>query len=144
MLSNYWQKLGILLTVLVIMITAILTVNAQTRDVSPFGEIRDVSASDPYYDALRNVVERYGLKVGYPDGTFQGNQFLKRREFVIYMNDALNQLEFPTAATGEANILADDVEEIATRLSNEHHSIEEELAQIKARLDQLERKAARN
>lgn len=131
----------VVIAILVMVITVLFTVNSQAGDVTPVEGGGDVSTSDPYYDALRNVVERYGINVGYPDGTFKGNQFLTRAEFVDYMNDALNQATQLTAApTGDASLLANDVEKVTATLSSEHHSLKGELAQIKARLEQLERK----
>ncbi|NER39563.1 MAG: S-layer homology domain-containing protein [Oscillatoria sp. SIO1A7] len=56
---------------------------------------RDVSPSDPYFLALKNLVEEYGLdNLGFSDGcrpvfdhrTFRGDLPLKRGDFVIYFD----------------------------------------------------------
>lgn len=140
-MAKIFRQFVFILAILVMVSTAMLTVNAQVLHVSPLDGIGDVSPSDPYYDALRNVIDRYGVNVGYPDGTFKGNQALTRSEFVLYVHDALQQAtEFLSASSGDASLIANDVEKVTATLFSEHHSIQGELAQIKARMEQLERK----
>ena len=61
--------------------------------VTNVGQLRDVSPGDWAYEALRNLVERYGCIAGYPDGTFRGNRAMTRYEFAAGLNACLNQLE---------------------------------------------------
>lgn len=62
----------------------------QTTNVD---QLRDVQPSDWAYQALRSLVERYGLITGYPDGTFRGNRPLSRYEFAATLQRALDLLE---------------------------------------------------
>lgn len=55
--------------------------------------LRDVSATDWAYQALQELVERYGCLVGYPDQTFRGNRALSRWEFAAGLNACLNEIE---------------------------------------------------
>ena len=61
--------------------------------VTNIGQLRDVSPGDWAYEALRNLVERYGCIAGYPDGTYRGNRALSRYEFAAGLNACLNQIE---------------------------------------------------
>lgn len=54
---------------------------------------QDVQPTDWAYQSLRSLVERYGLLVGFPDGTFQGNRALTRDEFAAAISQALNLLK---------------------------------------------------
>src|SRR5688572_25951607 len=132
-MGKIFKQFVVIIAILVMVATAMLTANAQVPHVSPRDGIGDVSPSDHYYDALRNIVDRYGINVGYPDGTFKGNQSLSRGEFVIYMNDVFHDFTvLLQAPIGDVDLLADDMEKITARLSNEHQSIEGELTKIKA------------
>ncbi|MBC7825576.1 MAG: S-layer homology domain-containing protein, partial [Candidatus Parcubacteria bacterium] len=51
---------------------------AQVTSVS---QLSDIKPSDWAFQALQALVERYGVIVGYPDGTFRGNRPLTRFEF---------------------------------------------------------------
>ncbi|MCP2730804.1 iron uptake porin [Limnofasciculus baicalensis] len=68
------------------------TSNSQGQ-VTNIGQLRDVSPGDWAYEALRNLVERYGCIAGYPDGTYRGNRALSRYEFAAGLNACLNQIE---------------------------------------------------
>jgi hypothetical protein len=54
----------------------------------------DVKSSDDYYQALENLVNRWGCIGGYPDGTFRGQQPLTRGDFVVMLDACLNQVQF--------------------------------------------------
>jgi S-layer homology domain len=53
-----------------------------------FGELGD--PSNPYYEAVRSLVERYGIDVSLPDGTIRPNEPLTRGDFMVYLNQGLN------------------------------------------------------
>jgi hypothetical protein len=64
---------------------------AQVRSVN---ELSDVRPTDWAYQTLQALSERYGVAIGYPDGTFRGNQALTRNEFaaaVARVLDAISQ-----------------------------------------------------
>jgi hypothetical protein len=108
--------------------------------VTSIQQIPDVSEKDSYYEALRNLIERYGVDVTFPDKTFKGNQPLTRGDFIVYLNDALLQIERLTAPPSYAH--EGNVSLLINELANEYRSFDTELAQIKKRLNDLERKVA--
>ena len=55
--------------------------------------LRDVAPTDWAYEALSNLVNRYGCITGFPDRTFRGSQPLSRYEFAAGLNSCLNQIE---------------------------------------------------
>lgn len=67
--------------------------------VTSVNQLRDVSPRDFAYNALRNLVERYGCIEGYPDGTFRGNTTLTRFEFAAALNACLQSIETIVATT---------------------------------------------
>jgi len=75
------------------------------------------------YQALSNLVERYGCVAGYPDGTFRGKKPLSRWEAAALLNACLDRI---TEVTDELR-----------RLMKE---FEKELAVLKGRVDGLEAK----
>ncbi|ELR97047.1 iron uptake porin [Gloeocapsa sp. PCC 73106] len=95
-------------------------------------DLRDVSPGDWAYEALTNLVERYGCIVGYPDQTFRGDRSLSRYEFAAGLNACLEQIERLVEAS--AAITREDLETL-NRLSRE---FEPELAALGARVDNLE------
>lgn len=62
---------------------------AQVRSVS---QLSDVQPSDYYFQSLQSLIERYGVNVAYPDGTFRPYRAMTRGEFAIFLNTALNSL----------------------------------------------------
>ncbi|HBE20131.1 MAG TPA: S-layer protein [Cyanobacteria bacterium UBA11149] len=63
------------------------------EQVTSVSQLSDVSPGDWAYEALRNLVERYGCIAGYPDGTFRGNRAMTRYEFAAGLNACLQQIE---------------------------------------------------
>jgi hypothetical protein len=114
---------------------AIASENYLTQ-VTNVSQLRDVQPGDWAYEALRNLVERYGCIVGYPNSTFGGNQALSRYEFAAGLNACLQQME-RLIATSE-QVLREDLETLQ-RLTQE---FEAELATIAGRVDNLEGRVA--
>ena len=119
------------------------TIKSPQLDVEPMGQVtnvdqlRDVSPGDWAFEALRNLVERYGCIEGYPDQTYRGDRALTRYEFAAGLNSCLNSIERLIAAGG-GNLSPEDLERLQ-RLSQE---FEAELATLGARVDNLEGRAA--
>jgi len=95
-------------------------------------DLRDVSPDDWAYQALANLVERYGCIVGYPDQTFRGNRW----EFAAGLNACLNVME--RLIQDGVGVLREDIDKLK-RLVQE---FETELAALGARVDNLEQRVA--
>ncbi|MFM8660442.1 MAG: iron uptake porin [Cyanobium sp.] len=92
----------------------------QVTSVSQFSDVRP---TDWAYQALSNLVERYGCVAGYPDGTFKGRQAMTRYEAAALLNACL-----------------DRVTEVTDELKRLMAEFEKELAVLKGRVDGLESK----
>jgi len=101
-------------------------------------QLSDVSPGEWAYEALRNLVERYGCIAGYPDGTFRGSRALTRYEFAAGLNSCLQQVERLIAASSEGFVVREDLETLQ-RLVRE---FETELANLGTRVDELEGRTA--
>ncbi|QVL53895.1 MAG: carbohydrate porin [Cyanobium sp. M30B3] len=92
----------------------------QVTSVSQFSDVRP---TDWAYQALSNLVERYGCVAGYPNGTFKGRQAMTRYEAAALLNACL-----------------DRVTEVTDELKRLMAEFEKELAVLKGRVDTLEGK----
>ncbi len=93
------------------------------EQVTSITQFSDVQPTEWAYQALSNLIERYGCVAGYPDGTFRGKQPLSRWEAAALLNACLDRI---TEVTDELR-----------RLLKE---FEKELAILKGRVDGLEAK----
>jgi hypothetical protein len=91
--------------------------------VTSITQFSDVQPTEWAYQALSNLIERYGCVAGYPDGTFRGKQPLSRWEAAALLNACLDRI---TEVTDELR-----------RLLKE---FEKELAILRGRVDNLEAK----
>ena len=100
--------------------------------VTNVSQLRDVQPTDWAYQALDNLVSRYGCIAGYPDGTFRGNRALTRYEFAAGLNACLQQIEKLIGSTDGVT-----QQDLATlqRLINEFGA---ELTALRTRVDGLE------
>jgi len=94
---------------------------ASAEQVTSITQFSDVRPTDWAYQALGNLVERYGCVAGYPNGTFVGGQAMTRFEAAALLNACLDRV---TEVTDELQ-----------KLLNEFKS---ELAVLKGRVDGLE------
>jgi hypothetical protein len=90
----------------------------QVRSVS---ELQDVLPSDWAYQAVKALVEKYGVVTGYGDRTFRGNQSLSRNEFVAVLNQVATKIEQLFIA-GDLGKIREDVTMIR-RLQTSYGSI---------------------
>jgi Carbohydrate-selective porin, OprB family/S-layer homology domain len=73
--------------------------DAPERDQDPMAQVmtviqlKDVRPSDWAFQALQTLVERYGVVVGYPDGTFRGDRIMTRNEFAAGLAAVFTALE---------------------------------------------------
>jgi hypothetical protein len=91
--------------------------------VTSINQFSDVRPTDWAYQALSNLVERYGCVAGYPNGTFGGGRAMTRFEAAALLNACLDRV---TETTDELK-----------RLLNEFQT---ELATLRGRVDGLEQK----
>lgn len=104
---------------------------AQVTNVS---QLRDVRPGDWAYEALRELVERYGCIAGYPDGTYRGNRAMTRYEFAAGLRACLNQIEKLIAGNTSGFASKEDLEKLR-RLTQEFQG---ELATLNTRVDKLD------
>ena len=91
--------------------------------VTSITQFSDVQPSDWAYQALENLVQRYGCVAGYPNGTYGGTRSMTRFEAAALLNACLDRV---TEVTDELQ-----------RLVNEFRG---ELAVLKGRVDGLDAK----
>jgi hypothetical protein len=93
------------------------------NQVTNVQQFNDVKPTDWAYQALSNLIERYGCVAGYPNGTFKGGQAMTRFEAAALLNACLDRI---TETTDEIQRLQQD--------------FAKELAVLKGRVDGLEKK----
>lgn len=91
------------------------------EQVTSISQFSDVRPTDWAYQALTNLVERYGCVAGYPDGTFKGGQSMTRFEAAALFNACL-----------------DRVTEVTDEIRKLQMEFKEELTVLRARIDGLE------
>jgi hypothetical protein len=93
------MKIQSLATAAVIAATATAPAMAQVTSVT---QLRDVQPTEWSYQAISNLVSRYGCVAGYPNGTFQPGQPATRAELAALTNACLDRItEFYTAADAQ-------------------------------------------
>jgi hypothetical protein len=98
-------------------------------------QLRDVAPTDWAFEALRNLVEKYGCIAGYPDGTYKGQRSLTRYEFAAGLNACLQSIERLILGGGIDTGDADSIRRLV-------QEFEAELATLGARVDDLEGRVA--
>ena len=93
------------------------------NQVTSINQFADVRPTDWAYQALSNLVEKYGCVAGYPNGTFKGAQAMSRYEAAALLNACLDRV---TEVTDELQRLMDE--------------FKTELATLRGRVDGLEKK----
>ncbi|MGB7565600.1 MAG: iron uptake porin [Prochlorococcaceae cyanobacterium] len=93
------------------------------EQVTSINLFSDVKPTDWAYQALSNLIERYGCVAGYPNGTFKGAQPLTRWEAAALLNACL-----------------DRITEVTDELKRLMKEFEKELAVLRGRVDGLEAK----
>jgi hypothetical protein len=93
------------------------------NQVTSINQFSDVKPTDWAYQALSNLIERYGCVAGYPDGTYRGGQAMTRYEAAALLNACLDRI---TEVTDELKRLMEE--------------FEKELAVLRGRVDGLEAK----
>ncbi len=96
------------------------------NQVTSVTQFSDVQPTDWAYQALSNLVEKYGCVAGYPNGTYKGGQAMSRFEAAALLNACL-----------------DRVTEVTDELRRLMAEFEKELAILKGRVDGLEAKVGK-
>jgi hypothetical protein len=96
---------------------------ASADQVTSITQFSDVQPTDWAYQALSNLIERYGCVAGYPNGTYRSNGSLTRWEAAALLNACL-----------------DRITEVTDELKRLMKEFEYELAVLKGRVDGLEAK----
>ncbi|SBO42771.1 iron uptake porin [Cyanobium sp. NIES-981] len=96
---------------------------ASQEQVTSISQFSDVQPTSWAYQALSNLIERYGCVAGYPDGTYRGQKAMTRFEAAALLNACL-----------------DRVTEVTDELKRLMAEFEKELAVLKGRVDGLEAK----
>ena len=96
------------------------------NQVTSINQFADVQPTSWAYQALSNLIERYGCVAGYPNGTFKGGQPMTRYEAAALLNACLDRV---TETTDELQRLLND--------------FQKELAVIRGRVDGLEKKVGK-
>ncbi|EAQ68224.1 putative porin [Synechococcus sp. RS9909] len=94
---------------------------ASGEQVTSITQFSDVYPTDWAYQALSNLIERYGCVAGYPNGTYRGQRAMTRFEAAALLNACL-----------------DRVTEVTDELKRLMKEFERELAILKGRVDGLE------
>ena len=96
---------------------------ASADQVTSITQFSDVQPTDWAYQALSNLIERYGCVAGYPNGTYRGGRAMTRFEAAALLNACL-----------------DRITEVTDELKRLMKEFEYELAMLKGRVDGLEAK----
>jgi hypothetical protein len=96
---------------------------SEEEQVTSINQFSDVKPTDWAYQALSNLIERYGCVAGYPDGTYRGGQAMTRYEAAALLNACL-----------------DRITEVTDELKRLMKEFEKELAILRGRVDGLEAK----
>ena len=91
--------------------------------VTSINQFSDVRPTDWAYQALNNLVERYGCVAGYPNGTFGGGKSMTRFEAAALLNACLDRVSETT----------DELKRLLAEFQGE-------LAVLRGRVDGLETK----
>ena len=98
----------------------------QATSVTQFS---DVQPSDWAYQALGNLVERYGCVAGYPNGTYKGGQAMTRFEAAALLNACLDRV---TETTDELKKLLAEFDTELTVLTSRVDGLESKVGKLQA------------
>ncbi|MCX7597098.1 MAG: iron uptake porin, partial [Fischerella sp.] len=111
--------------------------NLLTQQTS-VSQLSDVMPTDWAYQALRSLMEKYGVISGYADSTFRGNRPISRYEFAAALAATLDQVESLIADALSDRYIQEDMI-VLRRLQKEFRSALDDLQQ---RVDGLEARSS--
>jgi hypothetical protein len=99
------------------------------NQVTSVNQFSDVKPTDWAYQALSNLVEKYGCVAGYPDGKFKGSQAMSRFEAAALLNACLDRV---TEKTDELQKLLDEFDKELTVLTARVDGLESKVGKLQA------------
>jgi hypothetical protein len=102
---------------------------ASSEQVTSISQFSDVKPTDWAYQALSNLVERYGCVAGYPNGTFVGGKAMTRFEAAALLNACLDRV---TETTDELKKLLAEFDKELTILTARVDGLESKVGQLQA------------
>ena len=102
---------------------------ATSEQVSSITQLSDVQPTDWAYQALNNLVERYGCVAGYPNGTYGGQKSMTRFEAAALLNACLDRV---TEVTDELNRLANEFAKELQVIRGRVAKLETQVGQLQA------------
>jgi hypothetical protein len=102
---------------------------ATSEQVTSVTQLSDVQPTDWAYQALSNLVERYGCVAGYPNGTFSGGKAMTRYEAAALLNACLDRV---TENTDELKRLANEFRDELTVIQGKVASLETKVGALEA------------
>lgn len=106
--------------------------------VIPVDQLDDVQPASWAFQALRSLIERYGILTDYPEQTFQGDRAMTRYEFASVLNTILEKINERILIEREMHLSHNDWD-VLKRLQSEFSS---ELSRLQNRVDELETRTA--
>ena len=100
-----------------------------SEQVTSVAQLSDVQPTDWAYQALSNLVERYGCVAGYPNGTFGGGRAMTRYEAAALLNACLDRV---TEQTDELKRLANEFRDELTVIQGKVAGLETKVASLEA------------
>jgi Carbohydrate-selective porin, OprB family len=119
---------------------AIAPLSAQTLtgQMPSVSQLSDVQLSDWSYQALQNLVERYGCIAGYPEGQYWGDRALSRYEFAAGLSACLDRISEQISSSVTNSVTREDLATLQ-RLQTEFTT---ELTTLRSRVNTLETSAS--
>ncbi len=99
-----------------------------TEQVASITQLSDVRPTDWAYQALSNLVERYGCVAGYENGTYRGGKSMTRFEAAALLNACLDRVTEVT----------DELTRLINEFSNELQVIQGRVAKLETQVGQLQ------
>jgi len=99
------------------------------NQVTSVNQFSDVRPTDWAYQALSNLVDKYGCVAGYPNGTYKGGQAMTRFEAAALLNACLDRV---TEQTDELKRLMDEFQQELTVLRGRVDGLEKKVGKLEA------------
>jgi Carbohydrate-selective porin, OprB family/S-layer homology domain len=99
------------------------------NQVTSVNQFSDVKPTDWAYQALSNLIDKYGCVAGYPNGTYKGGQAMTRFEAAALLNACLDRV---TEQTDELKRLLDEFQQELTVLRGRVDGLEKKVGKLEA------------